>query len=142
MIRIEFEPPHETTCECCGAATTRLTRFVYNDDGAYAVYYASYGSTHPEEVKAVVSVGEWGDGSTPADRVAFPLTLWQNESEYGVTVGEAASSPWKGVELLGEMLSREEALGHPRISDVFHITDHIFAEDPDLRSFFAANPQW
>jgi hypothetical protein len=138
MIRIEFEPPHQTTCECCGAETTRLTRFVHEDHAAYAVYYAAYGREHPDEVKAVVSVGKWGEGSTPSDRIAVPLTLWQNDSEHGVTVVDASDSPWNDVELLGRMLNREEALTHPRINDIFHITDHIFAEDPEIRAFFAS----
>jgi hypothetical protein len=38
MIRIEFENPIESQCECCGKTTVRLTRFVYRDDDAYAVY--------------------------------------------------------------------------------------------------------
>jgi hypothetical protein len=30
---------------------------------------------------------------------------------------------------LGMTLNREEALAHPRIKDVFHISDHIVTED-------------
>ena len=137
MLTIEFEPPHRTTCDCCSAETTRLTRFVSKDDAAYAVYYASFGASHPDEVKAVVSIGKWWDGTGPADRTAFALVLWQNDAEYGVTVVDAAESPWRDVELLGRMLDRDEALAHARIDDVFHITDHIFAEDVEIREFFA-----
>ncbi len=42
MIRIEFEEPTSSSCACCGKATIRLTRFVYRDEDAYAVYYAQY----------------------------------------------------------------------------------------------------
>ena len=96
VIRIEFEPAVHSSCECCGADTTRLTRFVHDDDAAYGVYYAAFGASHPE-VKAIVSVGKWGEGSTPADRAAFA----------------------------------------PRVEDVYHLTDHIFRDDPEIRSFFA-----
>ena len=138
MLTIEFEPPRRTTCDCCGAETTRLTRFVSDDDAAYAVYYASFGASHPDEVKAVVSIGMWGgDDASPADRNAFPLVLWQNDTEYGVTVVDAAQSPWRDVEFLGRMLDRDEALAHPLIKDVFHVTDHIFAEDAEIREVFA-----
>jgi len=31
------------------------------------------------------------------------------------------------------MLNRAEALAHPRIQEVFHVTDHMVLEDPDLK---------
>lgn len=133
MIRIELEPPNVSTCECCGNLTTRLTRFVYDDEDAYAVYYASWTDAHPNEMAAAVSVGVWWEGGTPADRTAFALRLWQDDFQFGVTVEDASSSPWRTVELLGRMLDRSEALTHPRLKDVFHLTDHIFAEDPEVK---------
>lgn len=136
MIRIEFEPAVRTTCDCCGGASTRLTRFVYEDDDAYGVYYASFSDKHPE-VKAIVSVGEWWEGTTPADRAAFPMILWQTADDFAVTLVDAAESPWKDVALLGHVLDREEALTHPRVKDAYHVTDHIFEQDPEIRSFFA-----
>jgi hypothetical protein len=137
VIQIEFEPPYLTTCECCDAAMTRLTRYVSEDDAAYAVYYACMTDDHPDEVKVAVSVGIWWEGGTPADRTAFALRLWQDDSQFGVTVEDAAASPWQSVELIGLMLDRSEALVHPRLKDVFHITDHIFADDPEVKAFFA-----
>jgi|ERR1051326_27417 hypothetical protein len=140
MIHIEFEAPSSGTCACCGETTTRLTRFVYDDDEAYAVYFACMSDVHPNEVVAAVSVGVWWEGGTAADRTAFALRLWQNESQFGVTIEDAAGSPWQSVELIGRMLDRSEALGHPRLKDVFHITDHIFADDPDVKAFFLRTP--
>lgn len=40
MIEIEFEQPNVYLCECCGNEIKKLTRFVYKNDDAYAVYYA------------------------------------------------------------------------------------------------------
>ena len=34
------------------------------------------------------------------------------------------------------MLDREEALSHPWIEDVFHITDHITEDDTEVINFF------
>ena len=136
MIRIELEPAVHAICECCNVATTRLTRFVYQDDDAYGIYYAVFGEGH-DEIKAIVAVGGWCDGTTPADRVAFPMILWQNANEHAVTLVDRADSPWMDVALIGEVLDRDVALEHPRLSDVFHLTDHIFAEDPEIRAFLA-----
>jgi hypothetical protein len=136
MLTFDFEEPTSATCECCGGITTALTRFVYEDGDAYAIYYARFGVSHvPRVVEAVVSIGEWGEGSGPWDRVAFPLRLRATDTDYQVTVVEADESPWQGAELLGRMLDRAEALQHERLQEVFHITDHMVQDDIPLRDY-------
>ncbi len=134
MLTIEFSEPSAVKCECCGGLTRSLTRFVYEDGDAYAIYYARFGEGHePRVVDAVVSVGDWSEGSRPWDRVAIALRLRSAESEYQVTVVDAAESPWNGIALLGRMLDRAEALEHERLADVFHISDHMVRDDRPLR---------
>jgi hypothetical protein len=134
MLTFEFAKPDRTRCECCGGVTVSLTRFVYEDGDAYAIYYAPFGEQHePRVVEAVVGVGEWGEGAGPWDRIAFPLRLRAAESEYQVTIVDAAESPWQGVGLLGRMLDREEALAHERLAEVFHVTDHMVVDDQPIR---------
>ena len=134
MLRIEFEPPTQSVCECCGGTTTRLTRFVYEDDGAFAVYYAAFSDRHPDRtVKMLVSLGEWGEGSTPDQRRAFALHLRVSQANYEVTVTDAEASPWRGKAIIGRVLDRAEALQDPWLPDVFHITDHAVMEDAPLK---------
>jgi hypothetical protein len=136
MLTIEFSEPSSVKCECCGGVTLSLTRFVYDDGDAYAIYYARFGVGHePRVVEAVVSIGEWGEGSGPWDRVAFPLRVRSGKSEYQVTVVDADESPWSGVGLLGRMLDRAEALQHERLAEVFHISDHMVQDDEPLRDY-------
>ena len=137
MITIEFEPPHDSApCECCGGRTTSLTRFVLSEGDAYAVYYARYSNNHPDRVVSLaVSIGKWGAGTTPADRTAFSLALRSGAENYEVMVCDAACSPWRNVELLGEMLDRQAALEHPLIDEVFNLTDQMFAEDIPLKAY-------
>jgi hypothetical protein len=136
MLTFEFAEPKSARCECCGGVTTTLTRFVYQDGDAYAIYYARFGTTHrPRVADAVVSIGEWGEDSGPWDRVAFAFRLSAVETEYRVTVVDAAESPWQGKELLGRMLDRAEALEHERLAEVFHISDHMVREDIPLRDY-------
>jgi hypothetical protein len=35
------------------------------------------------------------------------------------------------------MLDSSEALEHPLVKEVFHLTDRIFEDDPDIKAFFA-----
>jgi hypothetical protein len=136
-ITIEFEPPRQSgTCECCGGRTTSLTRFVYKNGDAFAIYYARFSDNHPERlVLAAVSIGEWGEGSVPAQRIAFALQLRTGSENYEVMVCDAATSPWCASDLLGPMLDREAALAHPLIDEVFHITDHALVEDEPLKAY-------
>jgi hypothetical protein len=136
MLTIEFSESTSVKCECCGGVTRSLTRFVYEDGDAYAIYYARFGVAHePRVVEAVVSIGEWGEGAGPWDRVAFPLRVRSAESEYQVTVVDSDESPWRGVTLLGRMLDRAEALQHERLTEVFHISDHMMRDDQELREY-------
>jgi len=139
-ITIEFEPPRQSgVCECCRGKTTSLTRFVYRDGDAFAIYFARFSDNHPERlVSAAVSIGEWGDDSVPAQRTAFALELRVGSANYEVTVCDAAASPWYGSDVLGTMLDREAALAHPLIEEIFHITDHAFEEDQPLKAYLDA----
>jgi hypothetical protein len=129
--KVESEP-----CPCCGGRTTSLTRFVYSDGDAHAVYYASFSDKHTDRIVSVaLSLGEWGEGSTPEDRVAFALRIRLVASDYQVMVCDAKQSLWHDATFLGRMLDRKEALKHPWIKEVFHITDHIVTEDPAVRDY-------
>ncbi|WP_269235402.1 hypothetical protein [Flavobacterium flavigenum] len=44
-------------------------------------------------------------------------------------------SPWQH-EILEKILDRKDALEHPWIQEVFHITDHIVDEDKELIAYF------
>ena len=138
MIEIECPEPETSKCDCCGGITTRLTRFVTQDDEAFAIYYAAFSDDHPEQgVVGVVSFGEWWkDDEIPASRLAIAFEMWSNENEYKVGIIDAAESPWADADIIGRKLSRGEALADPLIKDVFHITDHMTEDDPEIKRFF------
>lgn len=137
MINIEFEEPQSVECECCGGFTTKLVRYVSQNDTAYAVYLASFTPGHEDKVvHVVVGLGKWGEDASPAERTAFAVKIWDNDDQWAVSVLDKDESPWGGVEFLGKVLNRDEALSHPWISEVFHITDHIVAEDRPIIEYF------
>jgi hypothetical protein len=139
MLTFEFENPSSSTCECCGGITTRLTRFVYRDDDAYAIYYAMFSDDHSDRiVKMVISLGEWGEDSDPNQRRAFALDLRVTDERYEVMVTDASNCPWHKATVLGRILDHEEALRDPCIKEVFHITDHVLMEDEALKMYLDA----
>ena len=117
----------------------RLTRFVYRNGDAHAVYYAQYTSGHSEKrLSGLIGIGEWGEMGTPEERIAFPFQIWTDEENFKVGLVDAADSPWSHVTFLGHILNREEALKHEWIGDVFHITDHMVTDDPEITKYFGA----
>ena len=138
MIEIEFENPVEEICECCGNTTIRLTRFVYQNDCAFAVYYAQFTKAHSERrLSGLVGLGEWGDDEVgPESRIAFPFQIWIDGENFQVGLVNAEDSPWSHVTFMGKILNREEALHHEWLKDVFHITDHMVTDDEVIVNYF------
>ena len=76
-IEIEIEEPKKQKCECCGNIATRLTRFVYEDNCAFAVYYVLFTENHNEKYAySLVGLGPWGEGVSEEQRTAFALKIW------------------------------------------------------------------
>jgi hypothetical protein len=136
MIHLDLEPPTEHRCDCCGGVTVSLTRFVQGEEETLGAYYARFGRDHPDRVvEALVSIGPWGEGTGPWDRVAFPLRVWVDGDQYQVGLVDAAESPWGDVQIFGRILDRAEALEDVRVKEVFHIADHMVVEDPPLHDY-------
>ncbi len=139
MLEIEFEPPTESVCNCCGNATVSLTRFVLKDGNAHAVYYAQYTRAHGEKrMSGLIGLGDWNETAEPEDRLAFPFQIWLKDGDSAIGLIDAENSPWSDSTYLGRLLDRAEALTHPWIHEVFHITDHMVLEDPEIISYFQA----
>jgi len=137
MLEIECEVPTRTPCSCCNNTTVRLTRFVYRDGDAHAVYYAQFTEGHEDgTLSGLISLGEWGDNAPPERRVAFPFALWRDGENYNVRITNAEVSPWRDVTLMGRILDRTEALQHAWLQEVFQITDQMTEDDPEVRTYF------
>ena len=138
MIETEFEKPKYSLCECCGNTTTKLTRYVYQNGDAFAVYYVLFTNGHENKVaQLLIGLGEWGEDGSPEKRTAFAINIWDDGGNWGVGLTDKNESPWSHVDFLGTILNREEALAHSWVKDVFHITDHIVSEDQPVIEFFA-----
>jgi hypothetical protein len=129
-------PPKTGPCPCCGRMGTSLTRFVYRDGDAYAIYYARFSEDHPDRhAIAAVSLGSWDEDATPDLRVAFILKLSSAAARFQVQVLDAVASLWPDSTILGRALDRTEALSHPLLPEIYAITDQMFVQDPSLRAY-------
>ena len=133
---LEMSEPNLSRCDCCGGLTVRLTRFVCRDGDAFAVYYAMYSNNHPDsEIAMLVSLGPWGEDGDPSERAAFYCRVRPEGDSYEVMLGDAARSTWADADVMGVMLSREQALRHPWKAAAFEVLDEGFRCDASLRGF-------
>ena len=137
MITIEFEKPQFEKCNCCDAKITRLTRFVYQDNEAFAYYYAKIEDhSDPKVVECLVVLCEWDDNNENIiKKTGFALTIWVKDDNFNVTLINKDECAWKNIPEV-EILDREQSLNHPQKSDVFHITDHIVVDDKEVIAYF------
>src|SRR3569623_1594425 len=139
MDTIEFEEPTYSTCDCCGEQTKHLVRFVARDDVEFAVYFADFSPGH-DFVSVMVCYGDWGEGASSYNRIAFPFRIWKSEESYQVGWVDAADAAYN-YEILGRVVDRSEALGHALKPEVFALSDHIVECDRPVIDFLtAANP--
>jgi hypothetical protein len=141
MLSLECNPPTEgEPCACCGGRTTSLVRYVRKDGFAHAIYIARYSDNHPDrEVGAVVMLGPWGEGTSAQDRSAFLLRIREKAGRFQVMVDDANMA---GVDVSGmasHRLTREQALAHPMVREVFAVSDLIVAQDANVIEYFIAS---
>ena len=133
---IEFEDPVTFHCDCCGGLTVRLTRFLHGVGVAFAVYSASYSYTHEgNELAMLISLGEWGEDSSPEQRAAFYCRVRPTDDSYEVMLDDVAHSPWSSAKIIGAKLTREQARAHEWKASAFEVLDEAFLVDRSLRGF-------
>jgi hypothetical protein len=133
---LEVEPGVETVtghCDRCGHESRIFRGFVNTREGAYAVYVGSYTQAHPElGVSLAVSLRGWELG---ADRTLKECVVldWRNtDSGPACAVVEASSSALAREQILGRMLSREEAFASGRAREAFAVSDAVWQSDGRL----------
>lgn len=127
-------------CHCCGRESYIGHGFIFKDGDAYAVYYAGWVPNHPEKkVSFAIAIGEWDDNSTAEDRTCFGLEVYEGKEEILFRAIEPADSPWNNTELLGKMISRDDALNSHLMREVFDIVEHIIRNHDCIKKYLRGN---
>lgn len=140
MLRLEHGNESVNTCGCCGERSHTIRGFLSDENGPYGVYFAGYTERHsPPLGTLVVSLGDWHAGAPPSARQAFVTKVRVLDGQPQVMLVGPEESPWSDLTILGPMLTREQALVHPRKGDCFHAIDHILAEDQRFMVYFTGH---
>ena len=117
-------------CVDCGLRFPHITGYVLDADGPRAVYFASC-HTHAERaVRIDVILGTWGADPPAGDHVTFSCELRLN----GAMALDAPVTLTEKPPVLGAVLTRAEALAHPRATEFWAVIDLISSEDPAVAS--------
>ncbi|MEO3855004.1 hypothetical protein [Acrocarpospora sp. B8E8] len=138
-MKLEIDPERDVqtgVCECCNTSFDRVTGFINDDNGAYAIYFAScyhHNGIHEAWIDVIID-----DAWTPDEPVSRP---GPNRVTFGCRIGPVENAPGPACTLVtggavapdepfyGRKLTREEALQHPWLSDYWATMDHILEHD-------------
>ena len=123
-------------CDDCGGATYVLRGGVRADGRDRAVYVAAQTEGH-RPIALALSVGRFGQGTSPTDRVVFTLLARVEEGSIELMVVDPDRCPFDCAEVLGEQLGREDALARSELQEVFRVAEFIASEDPRVGAWLA-----
>lgn len=133
----EVEPldQNSSVCSCCGNETRVVWGFVHTPEGTIASYYVHWTADagldcHPANYDFVI--GPWGEGASPADRVAVSMVHFENEDGPGVMVIDASGRPSASSDLAASVLDRESVVGTEVAATAFAIFDAVYLQDPRI----------
>jgi hypothetical protein len=114
-LDIELGDMATFSCACCQRDSATVHGFLYDTSGTTSVYFAGFTHGHPERrANLVLSVGGWGEGTTPADRTAIAPEVYATNGHLAFGFPVAENSPWYGKEFLGRMVSPSELTADER----------------------------
>ena len=135
-MTLAIEPGARATehlCNTCDRLFQRVTGFIHEDGGAYAVYYAScYHHGGHEAWIDVIFSRTWEDGVDDHETFGCRVgpVAGQNDPACSLVTGGSA---FRDSALFGRKLTREQALAHPRLPDFWAVVDHVLANDCVVR---------
>lgn len=123
-------------CACCGSRTRVVHGFVWNDEGARAVYVVRWAPGRTEHPAIVaLSIGAWG-GAPASARRCFVFEHLITDRPGFVAIDGPSSSFAAQPGILGELLTREAALQSPLKNEAFQILDAVGVQDHRLNDWW------
>jgi len=81
------------TCDCCGEQYKSVVGFIKQDSDAYAIYFATLQTGHPDiTVGLTVSIGKWWDDTALDERHWIYLTVEPSPENFNMRIEEPNGS--------------------------------------------------
>lgn len=119
-------------CACCGRESRSVAGLASMNNRTYAAYWMHWtiGHLHEQGANLDLVLGKWGDGTSPADRVAVALVhREQADGTPALMIIDASDRPAADGRLANVGLRRDEVIGTPLAALIFSLTDAIYEQD-------------
>ena len=131
-ITVEPDGQSGGLCDCCRTESRTIWGYAYLDGAAVASYHVRWTvgvplTGHPALFD--LSLGPWGEGSEPAQRVAVRAWHFDEDGTTGIMLGDATEAPSLRAGLVGRGARRDEVQGTPLAALAFAVIDAIFLHD-------------
>lgn len=123
-------------CKECGGSHKSAFGFVYKNDDAYGLYFATLHIAHTRpSVGLTLSLGKWWDDEAVDERCWVFISIWPEADEYRMGLQDPNLSRHFNYAALGKPLDREAALNSSLRSDFFEVADYVTTNDPAVSSY-------
>ena len=143
MQNIAVDPDKQNDtgpCSCCGSMSRTVWGYLSVDGEARAVYYVQWtlGQVPKHGANVDLLMGNWGEGTTPQNRVAVSLvyTIGQNGPEFHSIDPDGRPHATSG--LADNMIPGRHVLGNPVGADAYAFLHAIFGQDPRVAELVQA----
>jgi hypothetical protein len=118
-------------CECCGAMSRTVWGHIYADGESRAVYYVQWtlGQVPRHGANVDLLMGEWGDDSTPQQRVAVSIVYRVGEHGPEFYSIDPDHRPHAQSGLADNFIPGRHVLGNPVGADAYAFLHAIFGQD-------------
>jgi hypothetical protein len=148
-LSLDGEPQaRQVECQNCGTPFVQRVGFVLDDGDAHAVYYAGL-HHHDGQHDAWVDVilGTWparDEEDYPPDHVTFSCRVGPGSAApdpYASLVQAPTTASGQNRSLFGRLLSRDEALAHPWLTEFWRVVDFVVIHDAALQNHLDRQPE-
>jgi hypothetical protein len=133
QITIDYQLVQQR-CAHCGSTFNVTRGSVYEAGEGVAIYLAALHACQGGKL-AHVAIALRPGYQGAQDRRAIALKVWPTATEFQMAVVDAHESPWQNEVYLDHLMDREEALASPLLDTLFHIVNHVVAENPKLSGY-------
>ena len=121
-------------CECGGDTSLLASGLVRRDQEPYAAYQVHWTKNQVAKHGAefYIVLGEFGDGTTAADKFAVALHFFVEDERHGFMVVDADQTSIASHPLVGSALPRSNVIDTPLAEEVFELVDAIWLEDENI----------
>ncbi len=127
-------------CDCCGKMSRTVWGYVHVDGAARAIYYVHWtlGEVPRHGANIDLLLGEWGDGTTPEQRVALSLVYRVGQAGPEFASIDPHGRPHTLTGLAAHLVPGRHVLGNRVGADAYAILHAVLGQDPRVAELVQA----